>query len=164
MKIHEYQGKDILRKFGVPVPRGIAAFTVQEALHTYFTVGDLKQLQLLGLDGVKYLDKMDGGKAKTQAGAIVITAETDRVYQETTGAVTIEDGEKRRRIVVAKEGSRSTVVWNPWIAKAKAMADFGNDEWTAMVCVETGNVGECAVEVRPGERAIMTARVGVERF
>ena len=28
MKIHEYQGKEILRKFGVPVPRGIAAFTV----------------------------------------------------------------------------------------------------------------------------------------
>ena len=32
MKIHEYQGKEILRQFGVPVPRGIAAFTVQEAV------------------------------------------------------------------------------------------------------------------------------------
>ena len=32
MKIHEYQGKEILRGFGVPVPRGIAAFTVQEAV------------------------------------------------------------------------------------------------------------------------------------
>ena len=32
MKIHEYQGKEILRKFGVPVPRGIAAFTVDEAM------------------------------------------------------------------------------------------------------------------------------------
>ncbi|HVZ47039.1 MAG TPA: ADP-forming succinate--CoA ligase subunit beta [Ramlibacter sp.] len=32
MKIHEYQGKDILRQFGVPVPRGIPAFTVQEAV------------------------------------------------------------------------------------------------------------------------------------
>ena len=32
MKIHEYQGKEILRKFGVPVPRGIPAFTVQEAV------------------------------------------------------------------------------------------------------------------------------------
>jgi succinyl-CoA synthetase beta subunit len=29
MKIHEYQGKEILRNFGVPVPRGIPAFTVQ---------------------------------------------------------------------------------------------------------------------------------------
>ncbi|MBL8316816.1 MAG: ADP-forming succinate--CoA ligase subunit beta [Burkholderiaceae bacterium] len=32
MKIHEYQGKELLRNFGVPVPRGYPAFTVQEAL------------------------------------------------------------------------------------------------------------------------------------
>jgi succinyl-CoA synthetase beta subunit len=31
MKIHEYQGKEVLRQFGVPVPRGYPAFTVQEA-------------------------------------------------------------------------------------------------------------------------------------
>jgi succinyl-CoA synthetase beta subunit len=32
MKIHEYQGKEVLRKFGVPVPRGIAAMSVDEAV------------------------------------------------------------------------------------------------------------------------------------
>jgi len=32
MKIHEYQGKEILRKYNVPVPRGIPAFSVEEAL------------------------------------------------------------------------------------------------------------------------------------
>ena len=31
MKIHEYQGKDILRQFGIPVPRGYPAFSVLEA-------------------------------------------------------------------------------------------------------------------------------------
>jgi succinyl-CoA synthetase beta subunit len=31
MKIHEYQGKEILRQFGVPVPRGYPAFSVLEA-------------------------------------------------------------------------------------------------------------------------------------
>ena len=39
MKIHEYQGKEILRKFGVPVPRGIAAFTVQEAIEAAQKLG-----------------------------------------------------------------------------------------------------------------------------
>ncbi len=39
MKIHEYQGKDILRQFGVPVPRGIAAFTVQEAVEAAQKLG-----------------------------------------------------------------------------------------------------------------------------
>ena len=39
MKIHEYQGKDLLRKFEVPVPRGIAAFTVQEAVEAAQKLG-----------------------------------------------------------------------------------------------------------------------------
>ncbi len=39
MKIHEYQGKEILRQYGVPVPRGIAAFTVQEAVEAAQKLG-----------------------------------------------------------------------------------------------------------------------------
>jgi succinyl-CoA synthetase beta subunit len=39
MKIHEYQGKEILRHFGVPVPRGIPAFTVQEAVEAAQKLG-----------------------------------------------------------------------------------------------------------------------------
>ena len=33
MKIHEYQGKELLKKFGVPVPRGIVARSIEEAYH-----------------------------------------------------------------------------------------------------------------------------------
>ncbi|MDT7833929.1 ADP-forming succinate--CoA ligase subunit beta [Aquabacterium sp. OR-4] len=39
MKIHEYQGKEILRQFNVPVPRGIAAFSVQEAVEAAQKLG-----------------------------------------------------------------------------------------------------------------------------
>ncbi len=39
MKIHEYQGKELLRQFGIPVPRGIAAFTVQEAVEAAQKLG-----------------------------------------------------------------------------------------------------------------------------
>ena len=39
MKIHEYQAKEILRQFEVPVPRGIAAFTVQEAVEAAQKLG-----------------------------------------------------------------------------------------------------------------------------
>jgi succinyl-CoA synthetase beta subunit len=39
LKIHEYQGKEILRQYGVPVPRGIAAFTVQEAVEAAQKLG-----------------------------------------------------------------------------------------------------------------------------
>jgi succinyl-CoA synthetase beta subunit len=39
MKIHEYQGKEIFRKYGVPTPRGIPAFTVDEAVEAAKKLG-----------------------------------------------------------------------------------------------------------------------------
>src|SRR5512136_1540346 len=39
MNIHEYQGKEIFRKFGVPTPRGIPAFSVDEAVRAAETLG-----------------------------------------------------------------------------------------------------------------------------
>ncbi|MFZ9757847.1 MAG: ADP-forming succinate--CoA ligase subunit beta [Burkholderiaceae bacterium] len=39
MKIHEYQGKDILRRYGVAVPRGVACFSVNEAVEAAKTLG-----------------------------------------------------------------------------------------------------------------------------
>jgi len=40
MKIHEYQGKELLKQFGVPVPRGVAAFSVDEAVAAAQTLGE----------------------------------------------------------------------------------------------------------------------------
>src|SRR5258705_7218355 len=39
MKIHEYQGKEILRKYGVAVPRGVPCFSVDEAVAAAKTLG-----------------------------------------------------------------------------------------------------------------------------
>jgi len=39
MKIHEYQGKELFRRYGVPVPRGVAAFTVDEAVKAAESLG-----------------------------------------------------------------------------------------------------------------------------
>jgi len=39
VKIHEYQGKEILRRFGVPTPRGIPSFTVDEAVKAAQSLG-----------------------------------------------------------------------------------------------------------------------------
>src|SRR3954469_16633997 len=39
MKIHEYQGKEIFRKFGLPTPRGIACFSVDEAVEAAKKLG-----------------------------------------------------------------------------------------------------------------------------
>src|SRR2546423_269441 len=77
--------------------------------------------------GRRYLDRPDANRARPQAGPVTFTAETDRIYVNTPTACIVDDPVMERRLRVAKEGSNSTVVWNPWTAKAKAMADFGED-------------------------------------
>jgi len=64
--------------------------------------------------------------------------------------VFIEDAKLNRVIRVEKTGSDSTVVWNPWAAKARALPDFGDEEYRRMVCVESGNVGPNQVTLAPG--------------
>ena len=135
----------------------------EEALHSYFAVSDVAGVRVHGLEGTAYLDKTEAGARKPAAeGPIAISAETDRVYLETTATVIIEDPGWDRRVVVSKTGSATTVLWNPWVAKARAMPDFGDDEWPHMLCVETANVGEGAPTLAPAATHVMTATLGVE--
>jgi glucose-6-phosphate 1-epimerase len=142
---------------------GAAPARFEEALHSYFAVSDVTSVRVHGLEATSYLDKTEAMARKPgAAGAVAISAETDRVYLDTTATVTIEDPGWDRRVVVAKTGSASTVLWNPWVAKARAMPDFGDDEWPRMLCVETANVGEQALTLAPGATHVMTATLGVE--
>ena len=142
-----------------------AALRFEEALHTYLSVSDVRTVALEGLDAVAYIDKVDGMKRKTQPpGALRIDRETDRVYLDTVGPVTVSDPAAHRSLVISKEGSRSTVVWNPWIDKAGAMSDFSDDEWPRMVCVETANVADNAVVLAPGEEHLMRASIGAQNL
>ena len=133
----------------------------EEALHTYLTVADVRHIVVTGLDGAEYIDKVDGMKRKRHTGPITITAETDRPYVNTTSSVIMTDPGLGRKVTVDKAGSATTVVWNPWIAKAKAMPDFGDDEWPGMVCIETCNAGENALLLKPGASHEMTAEIRV---
>ena len=138
---------------------GATSFRFEEALHSYFRVGQIEKAQLDGLNDVPYLDKTDANRKKLQRGPIAIVSETDRVYLNTKGSIVLEDHAWHRQIEVGKENSLTTVVWNPWTEKAKAMSDFGDDEWMRMVCIETSNVSDFAVELGPGQEHKMQASV-----
>ena len=94
--------------------------------------------------------------------AIRISSEVDRTYLNTTGEVEVLDERRSRKIRIEKQGSVSTVVWNPWIAKAQQMPDFGNDEYERMVCVESGNVGSNIIRLPPGERSKLMVQLSSE--
>ena len=138
-------------------------FTFENCLHTYFDVGDATAISIHGLRGLAYLDKVASFQEKTETNdAIRIASEVDRVYQNATGTVEIRDPRLGRRIRVEKEGSASTVVWNPWIAKSRQMSDFGNEEYTRMVCVESGNVASNSISLAPGASSTLTVKLSSE--
>ena len=123
--------------------------TVEEALHTYLAVADIRQVEVSGLEGAPFIDRLTGPRpAETEP--VRFTAETDRIYPATTATTTVTDAATGRVITIGKLGSASTVVWNPWIDKAAAMADFGDDEYTGMVCVETCNIRDDTITLAPG--------------
>jgi len=143
--------------------RGTVPFHCEEALHSYFSVSDVKNIEVCGLENAEYYDKADKMARKRQDSLpIGFTAETDRTYINTVTACEIIDPGLRRRIIIKKEHSDSTVVWNPWIAKAKAMPDFGDNEWPGMVCVETGNIADNTLKISPGARHLTRTIVRCE--
>jgi glucose-6-phosphate 1-epimerase len=138
-------------------------FRFEEALHTYLAVGDVRQVRLEGLENTAYLDKVREMQRFEQGNEpLEFTGETDRVFLGTRAACIIHDVVNGRRIRIEKEQSDTTVVWNPWEAKARTMPDFGDDEWPRMLCVETCNAKEHAVELPPGRTHVMRAVIGVE--
>jgi D-hexose-6-phosphate mutarotase len=143
---------------------GKAAFELGEALHTYFQISDVAQMTIHGLENCEYLDKVQDFARFTQKNGIVIESEVDRVYVNTTADCVIEDKGLKRAIRIAKQGSKSTVVWNPWTEKAEKMGDFGPQLHRDMVCVESGNALENVITLAPGETHKLVAVYSVEKL
>ena len=141
---------------------GDAAWTYTGALHSYFHVSDIRNVSILGLDGKRYVDQLQANKPFVQAGAVKFEAETDRIYLDAPEACVLHDEGLGRRIIVAKTGSHSTVVWNPWIEKGERMADFGDLEYREMVCIETANAASDTVTVQPGASAVLGTHISLE--
>ncbi len=138
---------------------GSTPLRLEEALHTYYRVGDATQARIYGLNGSWYIDKTDSFREKLQRVAdLVLTSETDRVYLNTEHPVELADPVLQRKITVNRGNARTTVVWNPWTEQAREMKDLGEDQWPRMLCIEMSNVGHFAVELAPGQAHTMTAR------
>lgn len=136
--------------------------TLGEALHTYFTVGDVREILIHGLDRGDYIDKVDGGQRKQQTGPIAIAGEVDRVYLDTAADCLIDDPVLNRRIRIAKRGGQSTVVWNPWQDKAAKLGDMGEAGYLGMVCVESGNAADDILSLAPGAEHRLWVRYSAE--
>lgn len=141
---------------------GDKPMTIGGALHTYFYVGDITQVHFSGLEKVSHLDFVErdknGKPTEKPQGSTLIHSEVDRLYRG-GGPVTIHDDANARQIIVHTRGSKSTVVWNPWIEKSKTLKDLPNEAYKNFLCVETANADKDTITLEPGESHTLGATI-----
>ncbi|KAJ6017763.1 hypothetical protein N7451_001142 [Penicillium sp. IBT 35674x] len=124
---------------------GTQNFEFQVLMHTYLNIADISAIRVKNLESKTYIDKTREATSHTETSpALAITGETDRVYQNLDPSVPIivsSAADDQPLFSITREALADVVVWNPWIEKAKGMADFGPDEaYKNMICVEAGSV------------------------
>jgi len=134
--------------------RDTKPFEISTALHTYFSVSDIADISIKGLEGRVYYDALEA-KDHIQKGDILIEEEVDRVYAHPCKTITLLDGDAK--VELQQEGSDSLVVWNPWIEKSKQMSDMTENGYRSMVCLETSNVREDSKVLKPTESHTLKA-------
>jgi glucose-6-phosphate 1-epimerase len=114
------------------------------ALHSYLSVSEVEGLAVEGLGE-----------------EIEIRGEVDREFCASHGPYRLEDPAFARRIVIEKENSSTTVVWNPGPEKARALLDIGEEPRHGMVCVEAVRAGANRVTLEPGEEETFATTIGL---
>ncbi|MEG1039487.1 MAG: D-hexose-6-phosphate mutarotase [Pseudomonas sp.] len=136
--------------------------TLSQALHSYFAVSDVREVQVEGVEGLGYIETLANWEQRTQAGTLGFAGETDRIYLQVPEQLSIVDANWNRRIRVTSSGSRSAVIWNPWIERAAELPDMADDGWQRMLCIETANVWDDVVTLAPGASHSLSLSIGSE--
>lgn len=134
--------------------RGPEPFALTQALHNYFAVGDVKQVQLQGVEGLRYDSRVDDTQGNLQVGAFELQSLCDNTYAHTNldaeHHYQLTDPAWKRQITLTTQGSQSAVVWNPGADGSATMVDVSDAAWNDFLCVEVANAGPDVVVLAPG--------------
>uniref|UniRef100_A0A1B0C763 glucose-6-phosphate 1-epimerase n=1 Tax=Glossina palpalis gambiensis TaxID=67801 RepID=A0A1B0C763_9MUSC len=138
--------KELHFHIGVYNPSKELSFTFNLLLHTYLKVPDVRRCQITGLHVYTKIfltlyDKTRDGAIYQEGREVVAVNEwTDRIYQHTPQEHIVTNVVSGRKMRIHKYNFPDTVIWNPWVDKAREITDFGDDEFPNMLCVEAGHV------------------------
>lgn len=136
---------------------GDTAVSFSQALHSYFATADITHTQVTGLEGAPFFDSLTG-QGHTQHGALTFAQEIDRIYRVAT-PLRLHTPEVDLNLV--SRGSASSVLWNPWQAKARTLDQFLPDDYTRMVCIETANAWQDSVNLAAGACHTLGVMIGL---
>ena len=120
--------------------------SITEALHTYFSVSDIADVEIQGLESCTFIDTLKDTK-ESESSSLEINAECDRVYLDVKNAISLHD--KKRATKIETEGAASAIVWNPWIEKGSRMSGMRADAYKEFVCIESANAFDNAYTLKP---------------
>ncbi len=138
------------------INHGEEDFCFSEALHAYFNVGSVNDIEISGLEHYQYKNSLDGN-VYTQDDKLKINGEFDSAFQNHHQTVEIKDKVWGRVISIEKNGADTTIVWNP----NKDLAEMSEGQYRNFVCVEPANQGNYFVTLPPKQthRIMMTISV-----
>ncbi len=139
--------------------KGSRAVWISQALHTYYAVSDVQRVSVYGLENSRYIETLDQWRECTESNTLTFQGETDRIYFDLPSRLELHDEGWKRRVMIDTHGSRSAVLWNPWIDKAQRLSQYAPDAWQRMLCIETANVWNDCVELKPGTHHQITMNV-----
>ncbi|MBV7316603.1 D-hexose-6-phosphate mutarotase [Shewanella sp. NIFS-20-20] len=152
----EFELSDRLKVSLINHNTGSETVTLTQALHSYFAIEDIHQLQATGFNGSQYIE-FGQGPYPQEGDSVRFDKETDRVYTQlgTEQQLHTPNG----TMMVKREHSQSAVLWNPWIDKSSWLSRFNHDDYLQMVCLEAANVLEDKLVLAPGERHCLTTEI-----
>lgn len=132
-------------------------FLISQALHNYFRCKNIGDVLIHGLTGACYHDKVSGENAYVPS-ELIINREIDWVVQEPGEPIGLsEDGKLRFKL--NRIGSRSVILWNPWVDKSKILSHFAPSEYQHMVCIEAANASEDSRLIKPRNSHVLVMEV-----
>lgn len=129
---------------------GYKPFSLTQALHAYFLVGDIAKTRLTGLEGRDFIDKMDDNRGKSQVGPLTVSKAIDRVYEHQDTPLSIHDEAFQQSIQILPSGNHNAIVWNPWHMATGTLPDLQENDYQRFLCVEPGNALANSITLRPG--------------
>ncbi|WP_250654715.1 D-hexose-6-phosphate mutarotase [Alkalimarinus coralli] len=117
------------------------------ALHSYFSIDSLADVQVTGLDQHDYLDATEQFAAVRQNGPVRFRSEVDRVYESVGLAQQIQG---TPNLSVSGHNCPTAIVWNPGEKLAQKMADVGIEHYDEYICVERGAAFANSWRIEPG--------------
>ena len=133
--------------------RGEQPFSFEQALHSYFAVGDVREASVHGLEDVPVIETATEAEDDwNRSQPLQFRAETDRVFQAVPPALRLRAPKLGRTLHLDSDNAASAIVWNPWPKKAATLSQMDVDDWSRFCCIETANVGQHAIVLQPGEQ------------